>query len=294
MHSHNGHQGIPWMVSHCLTLSILAAGIKYLAQSFHPLQIIFLHNAFALMFLSFWLAYKRHWNFKTPYLRMHIWRGVIGITSFMLYFQALVLLPLPEVTAISFTGPLFSVILAIIIFKERLGTNRLFGLIAGFCGMLIIIRPGMEAFNPASMLIVTAVFFWAINSLIIRKLSTTESTTNQLFYLCFILTLLSIPFAFVSWQTPTPVQWLQFMALGAFFLLNAVCVFNAFRLSEIITLMPFQFSQIVFTSIWAYLFFDELIDMWTFIGSTIIVASSVYIHKRQKLKAEQLKELEQL
>lgn len=275
--------GIVWMVFHCFLISVMSAVITSSAHSINVFQIVFLYNGFAFLFLMPFV-YKSG-GIKaviTKKLSMHIIRAFLGAIALSMYFYSMTLIPLTEARAIALTAPLASSLMAVVFLKETMGWHRTTAMILGFFGALLIVRPGMESFSYVSLMVLVCVFMWAVIDLILKKLAKTESNICQLFYLTAFMTLFTLPPALYYWQMPENMgQWAVMMLLGIIFLLNMLAVINAFRNTDITVIMPFDFSGMVFTILIAYIFFDELIDTYTAIGSVIIMSASVYITRRE-------------
>ena len=282
--------GVSFFVGHTFLISVMAAMIREFAESFHVMQVLFFYNAFAFLLLLPWVLLKgARSHIRTTKLRWHFARAVLGVISLALYFYAFTVIPLTEARAIALTGPLISSLMAIAFLKERAGLHRWIALLVGFAGALIIIRPGTADFSVVSLLVVIAVFMWSVIDIIIKKLSKSESTTTQLFWLTGLMGLFSAPAAAYVWQTPeSATMWFWLVVLGAIFLVNVCCVFLALKHGDVTVLMPFDFMGMVFTAIIAYIAFQEVIEPWTLAGSIVIVISSVYVAQREAVKAKTL------
>ncbi|MBT4922368.1 MAG: DMT family transporter [Rickettsiales bacterium] len=292
MVNHNTSQiiGISWMVLHCLLISIMSAMVRDISSQFHVFEIVFFYNFAAFLFmLPFVFISGRYKDLRTRKFKLHLSRAILGVISLTMYFYAFTVIPLTEARAIALTGPLVSSLFAIIFLKERMGWHRTLALIIGFLGALFILRPGTASFSYVYIMVLSSVGMWAVIDLIIKIMTRTESAYNQVFYLSGLMSVFSLPGAIFYWQTPESYSaWATLFGLGAIFLINIIAIFNAFKYADITAVMPFDFSGMVFTTIIAYLAFNEVIDTPTAIGSLIIVVSSVYIAKRE---AKQSKEV---
>lgn len=275
--------GIVWMVFHCFIISVMSAIIASSAKNINVFQIVFLYNGFAfLLLLPFVYKSGGRDAISTKRMPLHITRGVLGAIALSMYFYSMTLMPLTAVRAIALTAPLASSLMAIIFLKEKMGWYRSTAIVIGFFGALLIVRPGMEGFSYVSLIVLLCVFMWAVIDLILKKLAETESNICQLFYMTAFMTLSTLPPAIYYWQSLENIaQWSLMAVLGIIFLLNMIAIINAYRRADITVLMPFDFSGMVFTIMIAYIFFDELIDTYTAIGSVIIMFASVYVARRE-------------
>lgn len=274
-------QGILWMLLHCIILSIVSGMVRGLSENLPIFQIVFLYNLCGSLALLPFAAPKYKLIFSTTKIKTHLSRAFIGTTSMAIYFYALTLMPLNEATAISFSAPLFASLAAVLFCGERLGVHRSLGLILGFSGVLIILRPGADAFQIGAIFILAAVVLWTVNTFIIKHLGKSEPTITQVFYLTVFSTFFALPMAISDWQPVTPEFWLSLAFIGTIYMIRTIAVFNAFKLADVTVVAPFDFSRLVFVAIIAYVYFEETLDSWTVIGSTIIVGSHVYIAHRE-------------
>ena len=291
MHEKSQITGILWMVFHCLLISIMAAIVRLLSDTYHVFEIVFFYNFFSFLLLCCYLVLFNKKNvLKTTYLKLHFNRSFLGFISLTMYFYAFTVVPLTEARAIALTGPLVTSLFAIIFLKEKVGMHRVSALVIGFIGALIILKPGTSEFSYVYLMVFGSVGMWAIIDIIIKIMTKTESTMTQTFYLSGLMSLFSLPGAIYFWQTPVLlIEWIAFTALGLIFLINIVAVFKAYKYADISTVMPFDFSGMVFTSIIAYLLFQESLSLNTLLGSVIIVSSSLYIIKREYIRSKQNK-----
>jgi drug/metabolite transporter (DMT)-like permease len=284
-------RGILWMIFHCLLISIMAAIVRLLSHKYHVFEIVFFYNFFSFLLLCCHLVLFNKKNVvKTSFLKLHFNRSFLGFISLTMYFYAFTIVPLTEARAIALTGPLVTSLFAIIFLKEQVGLHRVSALVIGFLGALIILRPGTSNFSYVYLMVLGSVGMWAIIDIIIKIMTKTESTLTQTFYLSGLMSLFSLPGAIYFWQTPVLlIEWVAFAALGLIFLINIVAVFKAYKYADISTVMPFDFSGMVFTSIIAYFLFQESLALNTLLGSVIIVSSSLYIIKREYIRSKQHK-----
>lgn len=286
--------GILWMLCHCLLISILSAMIRAISEKFHIFEIVFFHNAVAfLLILPFIIKTGARKNLKTEKLGMHVFRAVLGVVSLSMYFYAITIIPLTQARAIALAGPLISSLFAILFLKEKSNRHKSLALFIGFAGSILTLEPEHGGFSYATLMVIVAVCMWSVIDMIIKILSN-EATATQLFYLTGIMTILSIPGAIYYWQTPSTIQeWLWMISLGVVFLLNITAIFYAFKHADVTTIMPFDFTGMIFTAVIAYFAFSEIPQAEVIAGSVVIAASSIYIIRKEAInsKKEQVPQL---
>jgi drug/metabolite transporter (DMT)-like permease len=278
-------QGILWMIAACFGAAVMMALVRHMSEQLPVAQVVFFRNVFALVWFIPWLMKNGFSVVRTTRPKLFFLRGFIGLTAMHGWFYSLSVMKLADATALSFTAPLFSTILAVILFKERLGPHRIGALILGFIGALVVLRPGSEAFSTYGVLMLGVAFAWACSGTIIKILTRTESPQVVVFYMVLIMTPLSAPGAIAVWQPITlhQVGWL--LVLG--FVSNAfqLMLSTAISKTEMTVILPFDFLRLVFVTILGYLFFAELPDAWTVTGASIIMVSAVYAAYRERKHA---------
>lgn len=275
--------GIAWMLVQCLVFSVLSVMTHRLTQDFPATVIYFIGMCIILLMMLPWLVSTRCAHLHTTTLKLYIARSLAGAASMVTWFYALKLSPVTEATAISFTTPLFTCTLAVLILKERLGVHRLIALIIGFVGAMILLHPkGDDVIGIGPVLALLAAILWSICDVLVKYQLRSDSYNTQIFYMALFMGLITLPFALWQWQSPTPQQTSWIIAIGLLLLANFHAMFRAYNHADLTIVMPFDFSRLIFTSIIAYIFWNEGLDNWTIAGALVIVSSTLYIAYREQ------------
>ncbi len=282
-------KGILFMLFSAAAVSCMTGVIRYLSDTLHPFEIAFFRNFFGLIFLAPMVlqAGTRHLRTsKAPFL---VGRGLLSAIAMLCYFYGVSIAPLAEVTALSFMGPLFATIFAVLILREKLHLRRTVALIIGFCGALIILRPGFQEIGLGSVLILCSAAAWSICMIIIKVLTRTESSVTQSVYTALVLAPITGLVAIAEWQWPSLLQlfWLAVMAgLGT---VGQLAFTESFKAAELTTVLPLDFTKLIWASLIGYLIFAQMLDIWVLVGGTVIFAAATYISIREaRLNAEKL------
>ncbi|MBL6664450.1 MAG: DMT family transporter [Rickettsiales bacterium] len=273
-------KGILWMILHCFLISIVVALAKLLGQrGFGVMQIVFFHSFVAfLLLVPMGIMREGSSLIKTKHFTLHLFRSILGVMSLFLYFFALKFIPLTDARAVALFGPVITFIFAVLFLKERLDLKELLALALSLIGGYIILNPGTISFHFMSVLILLAMIMWSMIDLIIKKLSKTESGLKQLFFLNGFMSLFSIIFIGEDWKMPENIlDILLLLLVGVIFFFNSLAIFCAIKNGDLTTIMPFDFSGMIFTAILSYFIFDEIITDTTLIGSVIVFVSSLYL-----------------
>lgn len=276
-------KGALLMILSGLSYSFIAAMVKELSRpgGIHGFEITFFRALFGFVALFPFLAVAGQKGFRTRHLGKHVWRGVLGSISAFCAYLGIGKLALANYTALSFTKPLFAVILAYFIIGEQVRWRRWAATIVGFLGVLVMIRPGAETFSPWAFLALGDAFAIALLITIVKKLPESETELVMMFYYGVIAILISLPFALWVWRWPTPFEWLLLAGIGGIGALSQYLWILAFRAGEASAVAPFDYLRLLFAGVIGILLFSEYPDYWTIGGAVIVVASTVYIAQRE-------------
>ena len=223
-------------------------------------------------------------------------RGLVLMVAYTTYYLAFPSMPLANVVALWFTVPLFVTTLAGPFLGERVGIRRWIATIAGFVGVLIIVRPLTAAFSLASLLPIASALAYSISALMARRMGETESAPVMSFYqnLVYLLVALimaaifgggafagnsdpSVEFLMRGWVMPSLTDLLLLATCGIIASAATVLLTQAYRLAEANFVACFEYSAIIWASLGGYLFWREVPDLYTFIGAALIVTAGLYM-----------------
>ncbi len=275
-------KGILLMCVGVASLSISDAIGKTLTEGYAPAQILFVRNIIALPFalaIAFWLGGAPALRSRRP--AAHLLRGFFWICAAMLFFTGLSRLGLAEATALVFAAPVFITALSALLLGETVGWRRWAAVTIGLLGVLVIVRPGSQAFQPASLYPLATAMFYAGLMISARWVDPRESVWTMMLYLVGAGALFS---GFASLFFWTEVQagdvWL-FLGIALFGTVGVTLITQAFRMSPASVLAPFDYTALIWASILGYLLWNELPDLLTYVGAAIIAASGLYIIFRE-------------
>ncbi len=252
-------------------------------------ELAFYRFFFGLAPLLGWMAMTRSlgaWRTKRP--GAHIVRGVIGLSTMVCGFSAVIRLPLAEATTISFAVPLFAVILSAAILHEPVGRHRWSAVAIGFIGVLIVTRPGGSELPAAGLAFaVAAAFGGAAVTITIRQIGRTESTpTTVLWFTLFSIAASGTFMPFFA-RTHDGAVWAILVALGLFGGIGQLFLTSALRFAPVSVVVPFDYSQLVWAVLLGWLIWDTRPPATTWLGGAVIVASGLYtLYRERKLGRE--------
>lgn len=256
--------------------------VKILGESYSSFQIIFFSGVMGFPLITVLLLSDRTDGTLIP---RHPWwsmlRSVSATATGVMGFFAFSKLPLAQCYAIFFAMPLLITLMAIPMLGEKVGIRRGMAVLVGLIGVIIVLRPGSAPLDIGHLAALGAAFAGALSSVIVRKIGQEERSVVLMLYpmvFSFFAMGLMMPFVYV----PMPVEHLGLTAVIAFLgALGAMLSIAAYRVAPTIIVAPMQYSQIIWAAIYGWLFFNEGIDGYTAAGTTVIIASGIYIVLRE-------------
>ena len=279
----NNSKGIVYAILTCFFVSIMIAIARHLSSDFHVFFIVMMRNLFAFLMFVPLMIKTRNALFKTDKFHLHFWRSVNGLAGMLLWFYVITLAPLPEAVSFTFVVPIITTLAAMFFLKEKVSKNIWISLAIGMVGILIIIRPGFKEFNIAYVLAFITTILWSITNILIKVMTKTEKPQTIVAYMSFIILILSLPFGLMHMEALTlnDVFWL--VLLGICSNLSHISMSNSYLHADLSVVQPFDFVRLIFISIIAYFAFGEVLDVYTLIGSIIIMTGVIFVApKRNK------------
>jgi drug/metabolite transporter (DMT)-like permease len=285
-HDHPLRRALPLILLAGLCFSTLDATAKYLVQD-HALFVVVWARYAGQMLVVTPIAWHRggpgFW--RTRHLRMQLVRSLCLVLATMCFFGALRFLPLAEASAITFLAPMFAIVLSMPVLGERPTRARWLASIAGFTGILILVRPGSAVFHPATGLLVLAAISNSLYMLLTRKLPN-DTPYTTLFYSALVGTVglsFALPFGEMP-STATVRDALFLVLLGLLAGVGHWMLIRAFLMAPASMLTPFTYLQMIWATLYGYFIFGQLPDGLSALGMSVIVASGIalVLHERRR------------
>ena len=275
-------RGMTFMLISALFTSLTHLMIRHVSADIHAFEISFFRCLFGLMFMLPLLVPYGLAALRTQHLGLHAMRSGLNVIGMWLVFAALAFTPLAKVAALDFSSPLFASALAFLFLGERLRARRLAALATGFFGTWVIFRPGVAELDVGAALVVLASAMWGGVVAMIKVLARTESTITITLYLGLFMTPMALIPALFVWQTPSLEQLGWLLLVGAFGTLNQLFVAQALKEADVTAVMPMDFTRLIWSAIFGYMFYAEISDVWTWLGAVLIFSSTTYIAFRER------------
>jgi drug/metabolite transporter (DMT)-like permease len=280
--------GAFWVTFAMATLTGLTVCAKMLSQAgVHPFQVVFFRNMFAaLVFMP--LLYTRGPSlFETGQLKTYGWRCIVGLTSMLLWFYALSKVTIGEVTAITYLTPLFGTLGAIVFLGEKVRARRWTALAVGFLGALIILRPGFSEVTGGHVAALLSSVSGGFSVILVKQLTARDDPNKIVFLTHLILAPLSLIPALFVWGWPPLSLVPLLVGMGIFATIGHMALVRGYSMMDASLALTFEFAKLPFAAFVAWIFFNETVDRWTWVGALVIIASATYIARREAaLRAE--------
>lgn len=228
-----------------------------------------------------------------PDRKWHIVRAACLATQFYLTVYAFGVMPLAVVYALLFAAPLMTVLLAWLLLGERPAPSLLVLIAVGFAGILIILRPGLIPLHGAAIGMIAAAIVYALSHIIVRKMkNATQPLLSWPLYTELVLIAGALPFFLQAPVLPPAPHLLQLFIVAMLSLAALAMVGSALRIGNPTAVAPFQYVQMLWAIALGYLFFDDMPDLWTMAGATLIIGSGLAIIRREHRPAQPVTTLE--
>lgn len=273
----------------CAGVAFLAANdaiAKLLVERYDPFQIVFLRNLIALPMVSAVVLYMIGMSgFVTSHLRIHALRGILMLAGGYTFFKGLEALALAEATALVFSAPIFITALSVPLLGEEVGWRRWIAVLVGFVGVLIIVQPGGSTFQLASLYVICTAVFYALFMISARLLGQRESMWTMMFFVMLFPMLYAVPFAVAVWIPVRASDLSLFVVLALFGALGITLIGQAFRFAPAAVVAPFDYTALIWASLFGWLIWRDTPEMWTLVGASVIAFSGIFIVVRESRQA---------
>ena len=257
--------------------------VRHLGRAGYPVpEIVWARFAFHLVLIMALFPRRISTLLVSTRRGMQVLRSTLMLGATVCMYFAVSVMPLADAVSIGFITPLLVVGLSVVILKEQVGIRRWSAVMAGFVGMLIIIRPGAGALQWAALLPIAMAVFYAFYLIVTRLVRESADPLNALFYTALVGALaasLVVPF---HWRTPTPVDVLLMAGTGLFGAIGHYALIKAYEVVEVSVVAPFAYSELIWATLVGYLAFGDFPDAWTFAGAAVIIGAGLYVLHRER------------
>jgi drug/metabolite transporter (DMT)-like permease len=275
-------RGIVLMCSAVAVLAVMAAIFKYLAPDYPTVQIVwaryFFHFALVLV-----LVPRRIPRLLVSQRKdLQVLRSVLMLGATVCSVIGMRYLPLADFAAIGFVAPLLVALLSIIVLGETVGVRGWISLSVGFAGVLIVVRPGAGVMNWAVALPIGMALCYASYQIITRGIRELADPFTSLIYTAFVGTLATSAVLPFVWVPPDLEGWALLICVGVFGGFGHLALIRAYKITTAALLAPFGYTNLLWAIALGVVLFNDIPDVWTLVGATVIAASGLYIVQRER------------
>ena len=266
-----------WFVCAGTLFLMMMALSRLVTDEFHVLLVVFWRAVFGLVAMGPWLARRGFKALATRKLRYHVLRTALSYGGLLCVFYAVTLMPIADITAITFIRPVAATLLAIAILGEKSQARRWIAIAVGIVGATIIVRPGFQELNPGVFLVFGLVLVGATHAILARYIVRYDSPDTVAMYMVLFLLLFSAGPAVAVWQWPSLDQLPYLVAIGFFGTFSQRCLTRAFQAADASVVVSFDYLRLPIAALIGFLFFAEIPDIWVWAGAGVICVSSILL-----------------
>lgn len=273
-------RGAAWMTAAATAFVVMSWAIKALAP-ITASEIIFFRSLIGLGLILPTVGVPLRELVRPRWPRFYLLRGGLSYLAMLCWFYPLQVLVMADAVALQFTLPLFTILFAIVVFKEPVGVRRWTATAIGFAGALLIIRPGFAEVDGRMLLVLLSAALYASANMVVKKLSGIERPGIIVFYMHAV----TLPLALVGavpywiWPSMADLPWIAVLAVAGS--VAHYCFTRSMHASEVSIVMPFDYLRLPMIALVGYFAYDQSAQVWTWIGAAIICGASFYILKRE-------------
>lgn len=275
------NRAILLMIAAIFCFSIMDATVKALAPKVGVLPALWARYAGQMLLVFVLVLPRLKTVVRTKYPKLQFLRSLLLMSATACFFTGLSLIPLSDVAALMSTNPVLITLGAAVFLGEKLGVRRIAGIVAAMIGALIIIRPGSDVFSAAALFPLGAAVCYSAYALLTRRVGADEDVWTSLFYTGFVGTVLLSILVTFQWQSPTASDVGLMIIVAMAGTTGQLALIQAFSKGEAAMLAPYSYTGLAFAAFWGVVFFAEIPDLWTVVGSLVIAGAGLYVWHRE-------------
>ena len=261
--------------------SLTHTSVRLMSDTMTAFQIVFWRMLLSMAMLMPWYAWQGFGLLKTRRPGMHALRAAVNCGGMLLWFFAIAVVPLGKAVAIHFVLPIFVMVLAVIVLRERVGIRRISAALVGFGGVLLVLRPNEFGIGWPEIMILGSALCYATTVIFLKYMVKSETPLALTFYTNFFILLFTIPPTIWFWVPPSVDDIFPILAIGVTGTFAPLLYTTALRIADASIIAATDFLRLPITAGLAFALFGEVPDIWVWIGGGIIFLSTWYIAVRE-------------
>ena len=274
------------MIVAAVSFTMMLFFVRYLEGRYPSIQVVFFRALAGLIFIIPILTRQGLSGLHTKQFPMHVSRTGFALAAMFFFYYGVAYVPMSNATAFTFIIPLFATVGAALVLREKVDLPRWLATIFGFLGTLIIIRPGTAEFSIPVLAMLLSAVFYAGSWLSMKVLTRTETASLIVLYMNVMIVPLALIPTLIVGKIPNPTDLIVLIGVGLTGSFAHFCQARAFSSADASAVMPFDFLRLPMAVAWGWFFFAEPTNTWTWVGATVIFATTYFIawrESRQKL-----------
>lgn len=281
--------GVSWFILSLASSSVNDIISKYTGQCIHCYEVTFFRFLFGTITLIPFIMYYGIDSLKTSRPIVHILRGFILFLAIAGWTYGLGIAPVTTATVVSFTIPIFVLVLGVFFLKEHVIWQRWLVTLVAFVGLVITLDTSASDFNPKVMVFVISAVGFAILDIINKKFVIKETMISMLFYSAIITAIFSLPPTIHHWVTPNIYDLFLLFILGANANLILFFLLKAFSYADATAVAPYRYLELILSAMIAYLVLEELPKESTIYGALVVIPSTLFVIYSEKKAIDRVK-----
>ncbi len=266
-----------WMLITLISFSVLAVAVRELTKSLGTAEILFFRSLFGLIIIAF-IVYKTGTKqLKTRQFKKHALRNVAHFLGQYGWVTGIAFIPLADVFALEFTTPIWAVIIAAVMLKEKISRARIAALVFGIIGVMVILQPSTHAIHPAALAVLAGAASYALSHTLTKSIAQFDSPVAIIFY----MSLIQLPIAFIlsitNWVMPSGIMWLWLVTVAACALLAHYCMAKALSLADAMLVIPLDFLRLPLIMLVGLLLYNEQPE-WSLLAGASLMLLGNYLN----------------
>lgn len=270
------------MATSTLFLATMQALVRHLGQDIHSFQITFISSVVGLICLGGLARFKKENLFQSKCKKLLLFRGVLVAIANLVFFFGLTLTPLVEATSLSFVGIVFAVILSVVILRESMYFHRWVGIVVTFFGIIAILRPGYIEASLGAYAVLLSSLTWGLALVVAKVLARTESPGKILTWSLMVTVVVSAVCVVPVWMPMTFEQTVEIILIGLCWTIGHFGMTQSLKMYDATVVLPVNCTRLIWAAAIGVLAFQEFPDLWTIIGSALIVFAIIYLSQAEE------------
>jgi len=255
--------------------SFMAVAAREVSSELSTFHILFFRSLFALLILSFIFSLKGWSHLNLNNYSLHFNRNLSHFIGQYGWFYGIAALPLAEVFALEFTVPVWTAIAAYFLINEDINRYKIFAIILGIIGVIVILRPGIEFIHPAAFAVLFGAASYGIAHTLTRKLALQTNVLSILFFMSFLQLLFTLPAVFYDWPDITVETFYFLILITSLGLIAHYAMSEALALADATVVIPMDFLRLPLIIVLAYWLYNEAIDGYLIAGALIMLTGNM-------------------